>query len=95
MLRYRKNFRASDLSRKNFSGGPEIKGTCNNYRKLSVKRVISTPVDIALQTVKEKEGDSNGRFKKHCGFLLGSGLTLVLDHIQVDGRCRTTKTDSG
>jgi len=40
-------------------------------------------------------GDSNGRFKKHCGFLLGSGLTLVLDHIQVDGRCWTTKTDSG
>jgi hypothetical protein len=36
-------------------GSPEIKGTCNNYRKLSVKRVISAQVDIALQTVKEKE----------------------------------------
>ena len=43
----------------------------------------------------ERGGGSNGRFKKHSGFLLGPGLTLVLDHIQVDGRCWTTKTDSG
>jgi hypothetical protein len=39
-----KNFRDPDLGRKNFSGGLDIKGT---YKKL-----ISTPVDIALQTVK-------------------------------------------
>jgi hypothetical protein len=39
-----KNFRDPDLSRENFSGVLDIKGT---YKKL-----ISTPVDIALQTVK-------------------------------------------
>ena len=43
----------------------------------------------------ERGGGSDDRYKKHSGFLLGSGLTLVLDHIQVDGRCWATKTDSG
>jgi hypothetical protein len=41
------------------------------------------------------KGDSNDRFKRQCGFLLGSGLTLVLDNIQVDGRRGTAKTDPG
>ena len=40
-------------------------------------------------------GRRNGRFKRQCGFLLGSGLTLVLDYLQVDGRCWTAKTDPG
>ncbi|MCK5207536.1 MAG: hypothetical protein KAQ79_05935 [Cyclobacteriaceae bacterium] len=40
-------------------------------------------------------GRRNGRFKRQCGFLLGSGLPLVLDYIQVDGRCWTAKTDPG
>ena len=43
----------------------------------------------------ELKGGSNGRFKRQCGFLLGSGLTLVLDNIQVDGRSGTAKTDPG
>jgi hypothetical protein len=37
-------------------------------------------------------GAGNVRNKRQCGFLLGPGLTLVLDHIQVDDRRRVAKT---
>ena len=46
-------------------------------------------------SITELEGGSNGRFNRQCGFLLGSDLTLVLDYLQVDGRCWTAKTDPG
>jgi hypothetical protein len=50
---------------------------------------------IVQFSITELEGGSNGRFNRQCGFLLGSGLTLVLDYLQVDGRCWTAKTDPG
>jgi len=68
-----KNFRDPDLSRKNFSGGLDIKGT---YKKL-----ISTPVDIALQTVKNSGPSEHKAVQAQiCSYIWGIFSSFIANY---------------